>query len=277
MCLQSAARDLHAKYRGVFGTETIESLLFASYDQLAATATVHNWLVTGAERYARQRLEALAHARSRDPGKVPSVLFLCVHNAGRSQMALGWFTHLAGNKAVAWSGGSEPAGAVNPAAVAAMAEAGIDITGEFPKPWAEEFVQAADVVVTMGCGDACPLLPGKQYEDWELDDPPARPSSRSGPSATRSATGSPTCSSGSPSSDLRGRAARSPHGRTGRMARDAPPPCQRCGEQAAQQVDGPDAEDADGQAAEGHLDGVTQRRVREELEPLRQSRGQQES
>jgi arsenate reductase len=85
MCLRSASRDLHARYRGVFGTETIETLLFASYDQLAATATVHNWLVTGAERYARQRLEALAHARSCDPGKVPSVLFLCVHNAGRSR------------------------------------------------------------------------------------------------------------------------------------------------------------------------------------------------
>ena len=76
-----------------------------------------------------------------------------------------------GDKAIAWSGGSEPAAAVNPGAVAAMAEAGIDIAAEFPKPWAEEFVLAADVVVTMGCGDACPLLPGKRYEDWELDDP----------------------------------------------------------------------------------------------------------
>jgi len=102
---------------------------------------------------------------------VPSVLFLCVHNAGRSQMALGWFRHLAGERAVAWSGGSEPGDEVNPAAVAAMAEVGIDIAREFPKPWTEEIVQAADVVVTMGCGDACPLYPGKRYEDWELDDP----------------------------------------------------------------------------------------------------------
>ena len=99
------------------------------------------------------------------------MLFLCVHNAGRSQMALGWFEHWAGDRAVAWSGGSEPGDEVNPAAIAAMAEVGIDIRGEFPKPWTDEIVQAADVVVTMGCGDACPLFPGKRYEDWELDDP----------------------------------------------------------------------------------------------------------
>lgn len=171
MALKGAARDLHAQFRGVFGAETIEHLLLASYEELAATAMVHDWLCIGAERYARQRLEALAQAESPAGGKVPSVLFLCVHNAGRSQMALGWFAHLAGDRAVAWSGGSEPAAAVNAGAVAAMAEAGIDIAQEFPKPWAEEFVLAADVVVTMGCGDACPLLPGKHYEDWELDDP----------------------------------------------------------------------------------------------------------
>jgi len=104
----------------------------------------------------------------------PRVLFLCVHNAGRSQMALGWFQHLAGDRAIAWSGGSEPATEVNRAAIEAMAEVGIDIAGEFPKPWTEEIVQAADVVVTMGCGDACPLYPGKRYEDWELDDPAGR-------------------------------------------------------------------------------------------------------
>jgi protein-tyrosine-phosphatase len=101
----------------------------------------------------------------------PTVLFLCVHNAGRSQMALGWFRHLAGDRAIAWSGGSEPGTEVNPAAIAAMAEVGIDIAREFPKPWTDELVHAADVVVTMGCGDACPFFPGKRYEDWQLDDP----------------------------------------------------------------------------------------------------------
>jgi arsenate reductase len=101
----------------------------------------------------------------------PSVLFLCVHNAGRSQMALGFFNHLAGGRAVAWSGGSEPADQVNPSAVEAMAEIGIDITGETPRRWTFDDLAAADVVVTMGCGDTCPVVPGKRYEDWELEDP----------------------------------------------------------------------------------------------------------
>jgi protein-tyrosine-phosphatase len=102
---------------------------------------------------------------------VPTVLFLCVHNAGRSQMALGWLNHLSEGRAIAWSGGSEPANEINPSAVAAMAEIGVDITTEYPKPWTDETVRAADVVVTMGCGDTCPYYPGKRYEDWELDDP----------------------------------------------------------------------------------------------------------
>ena len=101
----------------------------------------------------------------------PAVLFLCVHNAGRSQMALGFFRHLAGDAATAWSGGSEPAAELNPAAVAAMREVGIDIAGETPQRWTEDRARAADVVVTMGCGDACPVFPGKRYEDWVLDDP----------------------------------------------------------------------------------------------------------
>jgi protein-tyrosine-phosphatase len=101
----------------------------------------------------------------------PTVLFLCVHNAGRSQMALGWFNALAGDRAEAWSGGSEPADQINPSAIEAMAEVGIDITAEHPKKWTAEIVEAADVVVTMGCGDACPFYPGKRYEDWELEDP----------------------------------------------------------------------------------------------------------
>ncbi len=101
----------------------------------------------------------------------PLVLFLCVHNAGRSQMALGFFNHHAAGRAVAWSGGSEPGDQVNPSAVEAMAERGIDIAQEYPKPWTDEIVRAADVVVTMGCGDACPYFPGKRYEDWQLEDP----------------------------------------------------------------------------------------------------------
>ncbi len=101
----------------------------------------------------------------------PTVLFLCVHNAGRSQMALGWFNHLANGRAVGLSGGSEPASEVNPSAVGAMAEVGIDIASQTPRRWADADLQEADVVVTMGCGDECPFVPGKRYEDWPLDDP----------------------------------------------------------------------------------------------------------
>lgn len=171
MCLHNTARDLHTEFRGIFGEETIESLLLDSYAELASTATITRWLVIGAERFARQRLQALAHAESTAKDKKPAVLFLCVHNSGRSQMALGWFSRLAGDRAIAWSGGSEPVSGINPAVLAAMSEVGIDISHEFSKPWTDEFVLAADVVITMGCGDACPLLPGKRYEDWELDDP----------------------------------------------------------------------------------------------------------
>jgi arsenate reductase (thioredoxin) len=101
----------------------------------------------------------------------PSVLFVCVHNAGRSQMAAGWLTHLGGDRVEVRSAGSEPADQVNPVAVAAMAEVGIDIAGEQPKVLTTGAVETSDVVVTMGCGDTCPFFPGKRYEDWELNDP----------------------------------------------------------------------------------------------------------
>jgi protein-tyrosine-phosphatase len=171
LALRSAAARLAEEWQGTFGAETIELFLQTSYDQFATRATATNFLPVMAERFARQRLRALARIEGKHDDGVPIVLFLCVHNAGRSQMALGFFEHLAVDRAVAWSGGSEPGVEVNPAAVAAMAEVGIDISREFPKPWTDEIVQAADVVVTMGCGDACPLFPGKRYEDWVLDDP----------------------------------------------------------------------------------------------------------
>jgi protein-tyrosine-phosphatase len=112
-----------------------------------------------------------AESASDTSARTPSVLFVCVHNAGRSQMALGWFDYLAGECAVAASGGSEPATAINPTAVAVMAEVGIDIAHEHPKSWTDQVIADADVVVTMGCGDTCPVIPGKRYEDWDLEDP----------------------------------------------------------------------------------------------------------
>ena len=102
---------------------------------------------------------------------VPVVLFLCVHNAGRSQMAAGWLRHLADDRVEVRSAGSEPAAQINPVAVAAMAEVGIDITAETPKRLEWETAESSDVIITMGCGDACPIFPGKRYEDWKLDDP----------------------------------------------------------------------------------------------------------
>jgi arsenate reductase len=171
VALRTAATRLARDFEGIYGTETIDRFLHSSFDQFASRATVTKFLPLMAERFARQRLRALAKVEGlRDDGK-PTVLFLCVHNAGRSQMAMGFFQHLAGDSAVAWSGGSEPGIEVNPAAVDAMRERGIDISGEFPKPWTDETVRAADVVITMGCGDACPIFPGKRYEEWVLDDP----------------------------------------------------------------------------------------------------------
>ena len=104
----------------------------------------------------------------------PTVLFLCVHNAGRSQMAAGWLRHLAGDRVQVLSGGSAPAEQVNAAAVEAMREVGVDIADAHPKQWTDETLGAADVIVTMGCGDTCPVYPGKRYLDWQLDDPAGR-------------------------------------------------------------------------------------------------------
>jgi arsenate reductase (thioredoxin) len=171
LALKTAAKVLKGEFTGIFAVETIELFLQTSYDQFADRAKFTNFLPLMAERFARQRLTALARVEGKHDDGVPIVLFLCVHNAGRSQMALGWFNRLAGDRAVGWSGGSEPGMEINPSAVEAMHEVGISIEKEFPKPWTEEIVRAADVVVTMGCGDACPIYPGKRYEDWELDDP----------------------------------------------------------------------------------------------------------
>lgn len=171
VALAASAARLEDEFRGKHARATIERLLQDSHDELSAGAAVANFLPLLAERFARQRLEALARVEGRVVDGKPVVLFLCTHNAGRSQMALGFFRQHAGSSAVAWSGGSEPGHGLNPAAVAAMAERGIDIAEEFPKPWTDEVVLAADVVVTMGCGDACPLIPGKRYEDWDLADP----------------------------------------------------------------------------------------------------------
>jgi protein-tyrosine-phosphatase len=166
-----AARDLAIELGTWFSVETIHELIDDSYDRLAATATVYTHLPVLAVRFARQRLESIATARGVIVSARPEVLFVCVHNAGRSQMAAALLHHHAQRAVTVRSAGSAPAASINPAVAEVMTEIGLDLSQEFPKPLTDESVQAADVVITMGCGDACPVYPGKRYLNWELDDP----------------------------------------------------------------------------------------------------------
>jgi protein-tyrosine-phosphatase len=168
--IRASADRLRADFAGVFGEETIQRYMADSWESLSG-AKVAAFIPLFVERFARQRLRALARVEGVSTDTTPMVVFLCVHNAGRSQMAAGWAQQLGGDSIEVFSGGSDPASEVNPSAIAAMAELGIDISTEFPKPWTNEIVRAADVIVTMGCGDSCPIFPGKRYLDWEVDDP----------------------------------------------------------------------------------------------------------
>jgi arsenate reductase (thioredoxin) len=167
------ARDielLKEEFAGIFSQETIERYLAESLDQFA-NARVQAFVPIFVNRFARERLRALAQAEGTVPKDVPEVLFVCVHNAGRSQMAAALLDHHAGGRVHVRSAGSTPSDELNPAVVAAMAEVGVDVSKEFPKPLTDEVTRAADVIVTMGCGDACPVYPGKRYSDWGLADP----------------------------------------------------------------------------------------------------------
>ena len=171
--VRHSADSLREEFRGTFAVETIERYLASSLLSLQA-ARIKSFVPLFSERFARQRLRALARVEGKMTSHIPSVVFLCTHNAGRSQMAAAWANTLGGDRVEVFSGGSDPASEVNPAAIEAMREVGIDIRGEFPKPWTDEVIQAADMIVTMGCGDACPIFPGKRYEDWEVEDPAGR-------------------------------------------------------------------------------------------------------
>ena len=171
LAMKTAARHLKDEFSGVFGVETIENFLTTSYDQFAGRANISNFLPLLAERFARQRLHALAKVEGKASSGVPIVLFLCVHNAGRSQIALGWFNHLAGEKAIGverrLGAGrrDEPGGGRG--------------HGRGRHRHRQGVLQAVDRGDragrrrrdTMGCGDACPIFPGKRYEDWDLEDP----------------------------------------------------------------------------------------------------------
>ena len=172
--IRASAERLRTDFAGVFGGETIQRVMAESWESLQG-AKVAAFAPLFAERFTRQRLRALARVEGKSTDTRPMVVFLCVQNAGRSQMAAGWLQHLAGDQVEVFSGGSDPASEVNPAAIEAMAEVGIDISSEFPKPWTDEVVQAANVVVTMGCGDSCPIFPGTRYMDWNVGDPAGLP------------------------------------------------------------------------------------------------------
>lgn len=174
--IAQAAERLRAEFAGVLNAETIERFMNDSLEGLLPRARITQWVPLLAERFARQRLKALTRLETEtDADRPPAVLFLCTHNAGRSQMAAGFMRHLGGDRVDVYSGGTEPGDEVNGAAVEAMAEVGIDISAEFPQPWTDEIVRASDVVVSMGCGDACPVFPGKRYVDWDLTDPAGKP------------------------------------------------------------------------------------------------------
>ena len=168
--LERGIDRLRDEVAGSFSPETIERFMVESLEALPA-ARFKSFVPLLVHRFARERLRALAQVEGKFAKDVPEVLFVCVHNAGRSQMAAALLDHYADGRVHVRSAGSTPADEVNPDVVTAMAELGLDLSQEFPKPMTDEFVRAADVVITMGCGDACPIYPGKRYEDWELDDP----------------------------------------------------------------------------------------------------------
>jgi arsenate reductase (thioredoxin) len=171
--LARLAQRLEDKFVGIFSKETIERYVKESYALLAERATVTVHLPALTERFARDRLAALAQTEFKIAKYKPEILFVCVHNAGRSQMAGALAIQLSGGAVSVRSAGSAPSDSIPAAVHEAMNEIGLNLADAFPKPLTDEFVRAADVVITMGCGDACPIYPGKRYEDWDLADPAA--------------------------------------------------------------------------------------------------------
>lgn len=169
--LRRLAEDLSGQFEGIFSTETVERYVLESYTGLLRTSRVQAHLATQTARFASDRLTALAQAKGAIDSPVPEVLFVCEQNAGRSQMAAVLTASLGDGRVHVRSAGSSPSAELNPAVIAVMSELGLDLHEEFPKPLTDDVVQAADVVITMGCGDACAIYPGKRYLDWNLTDP----------------------------------------------------------------------------------------------------------
>jgi len=165
-----AAEALASEFKGIFSEKTIARYIGESLDLLGGSK-ISAYVPVLAHRFARERLQALAQAEGEVVKEQPEVLFVCIHNAGRSQMAAGLVKLRSEGRVHVRSAGSDPGEQINPAVVEAMSEIGVDTSEEFPMPLTDEVVRAADVVITMGCGDACPIYRGKRYEDWSLEDP----------------------------------------------------------------------------------------------------------
>jgi arsenate reductase len=173
--LAATVDELVQRFSGVFSRETVDRQVHESYQALYRTAKVKHHVPVLAGHFAADRLEALAQSRGLTDKPVAEVLFVCMQNAGRSQMAATLLEAEAGGRVHVRSAGSAPASEIEPAVVEAMAEVGLDLDRSFPKPLTDDVVRAADVVVTMGCADACPVYPGKRYLDWDLTDPQHQP------------------------------------------------------------------------------------------------------
>ena len=167
--------DLAYTYDGVFSRQSVAAAVRAARNALEPVSTVKTYLPILVARQAKEQLMAAAQAEGRVAKAVPELLFVCVHNAGRSQMAAALAEHLSGHRIHVRSAGSAPAGEVNPLVAQVLAERGISLDVAYPKPLSDSVVRAADVIITMGCGDACPLYPGKRYEDWDVADPAGQP------------------------------------------------------------------------------------------------------
>lgn len=165
------AEALSYKYDGTFTKESVSAAVAQARHDLEPSAKVTQYLPLLVERFAKERLVAAAQADGTIAKEVPELLFVCVHNAGRSQMAAALAFHLAPGKVHVRTAGSQPIDRINENVIAVLAERGIDLSEAFPKPLSDSVVRAADVIVTMGCGDACPIYPGKHYEDWIVADP----------------------------------------------------------------------------------------------------------
>jgi arsenate reductase (thioredoxin) len=175
-CLEATVAELSDEFRGVFSRETVARYVERSYEDLGDRPTVGpNFLPVIIARFAREQLWAVAQADGTVEKELPELLFVCEHNAGRSQMAAAFARHLSNGWVGVRSAGSHPEEPIDPVVVDAMRELGVDVTLEFPKPLTDEVLRAADVVVTLGCGDACPVYPGRRYRDWPLDDPAGQP------------------------------------------------------------------------------------------------------